>query len=140
VPYFQQDEEVFKATDTTGEDDGSSFEMAIETGLLKPQTPTPRGWGRVRGVSLHEAFKSYDLQVQVFDANGVRSLLSKTSSSMDARDQIWPASPAREFRCTSQRCSACSVRLVAIPAVAEWSTIDLWVANSGDMAPPAQRS
>lgn len=135
VPYFQMADTVNAATATTGEDLGVELEMEIETGLLKPQTAGPRGWGRVRSLSLHEASASYYLSVLVKDADGTRTLMDKQNLVLSALQQDWPSGLARDIRCTTQRCTACTVTLTAIPAVAEWSSIDLWVANSGEMAP-----
>lgn len=114
-----------------------SIRSTIETGLIKP-AESNEGWGRLRGITIHEAVAEYDLEVFVELDNGAVAINSGYSR-VAGGNPTWPYQFTSEFRTTTQRCSFFKVNLVADGRM-EWNSIEAWVSASNESAPKIARS
>jgi hypothetical protein len=119
-----------------------TYWMRVMTGSFKSGA-SPLSWGRVRGAGVRGKVLSDHLQrtrilaedSEIAVANKITSLETATSVSGN-----WPNTLASEVRATHQRCSVFKVEIVAFPATAEWSAIDVWLSGTSDRAPSRNRS
>lgn len=120
------------------------FSMRVVTGTLRPggpPGPAPLAWGRVRSVGVNgKMLDDHTLRVRVKADDRDKVLVNKSEDLVASNPAKWPYGLAPEIRTTSQRCAFFKVELIATPAAAEWTSIDVWAAGSNERAPSRTRS
>lgn len=139
---------IYRASGSDGTD-GTGFSnitATIETGVLRPGSPAPHGWGRVRSVGINEVRGLLDSQtnilVEMFADENRKVLMSKALNTQSLDPSLFPGGTDGhlELRTTTQRCAYVTIRLTISPALFTLEGLDLWVANSGEKAPSNNRS
>ena len=136
---------VTSLTGDPGADIAVNYSMKISTGAVTPGTDgqTPNvAWGRLRGVTVSGVpLGNHTLQCVVKSTQDPGYvLLNKSTAVVSATTNAkWPDT-ATEFRATSQRFSTVNITLIATPALAVWSELDLEMARFSGRAPQRSRS
>lgn len=133
-------DEIVSYTGTNGQDVATNVVQKVRTGILRPGNSN-LSWGRVRGVGVvGKILGNHDLRVRVLGDDKQVVMADQTLSRTDSDVTQIPQGHAPEVRTTSQRCGFVTVELTATPALAEWTTIDVWASTSSERAPARSRS
>jgi hypothetical protein len=126
--------------DQSIEDNTELYSMRIVTGTLRPG-PVPLAWGRVRSVNVNsKILGAHTLRARVYADERDKEILDDSLAVVASDPTTWPYGLSPEFRTTSQRCAFIKAELIATPAAAEWTSIDIWAAPSDERAPSRNRS
>lgn len=128
-----------------GADDGTPFEMGVQTRPFRlGEGGAATTWGRVRMSRILGQYLG-DCSVIVAHlhddtlAQGTNKTIAVTAADFTPGTN-WPWSASHEVFSSVQRAASVSVLLRAMPALAQWDQLELWVSGTRETAPARNRS
>ncbi len=116
-----------------------TFSMRVVLSQFSPGG-APTAGGRVRGVSVNgKVLGTHALRTKVYADDRQRLVSNKTRSITLTTPSKSPGI-APECRLTQQRCMYVKIELIATPAKAEWTSIDVWASGTDERFPSTRRS